>query len=782
MAFNNLGLGFIFEAKDLATSVVERVRSKYSQLELKLTDVSNAFEKAGPQLEGFANKLALLGAGGLAALGYAAHEASVFGKGIAEVSTLVDEAKFSTDQLYDTVINMGLAYGGDLAVQTKALYQGISAGAGDAASATNLLTAANKLAIGGVTDTTTAVDGLTNVLNSYSLGYEHAGEVSDAFFVALKSGKTTAAELGATVGRLAPTAVSVGIGFDEMLASISAVTTKGLKTEEAVNGLKAALSNVIKPTSDATAEAARLGIKFDAATLRSKGFKGFLDSITGSAKFNKDSMAKLFGSVEALNSVLALTANGGEAFGNTLDSMANKAGETDHAFEKMSDTAAFQQQRFVALRQAALVLIGEAVAPLTRGIQKFINAVIEGFIKLPKSTQKFLVSLALLASSVAFIIGSTVAFKLAWLKLAPAITPILTSIGSLLGGLLWPILLIGLAMAGLYVMWENNLGGIQDLVKEAWATISTVGRSIVSLFSSGKLTGPLLAEFQKLSPGLQDFVITIFLWGNRIKGFFGGVIGAFQAVLKEMEPQLKVLVDAFRDVGKQFGIVGDGADQAKSKFAAFVEVGKFVGTVLGLAFGVLVAAVTLAAGVITGVISGIKSLFFGLLDVVNGVVDIIGGILTGNWALVWQGCKKIVFGAIDAIAGVMLSLIGVAAKVADAIGGIFGKKLNLQSSIEGFKANLSKESRQEFGLSAPSPPTAVNSPAVAQTGAQAQSNAALVSAVKAGSDSKAAAPAAQQGPQVTNLVLDGEVLATAVTKHQAAGAARGFVPQPTGGA
>jgi TP901 family phage tail tape measure protein len=116
------------------------------------------------------------------------------------------------------------------------------------------------------------------------------------------------------IGRVAPTAASLGVAFGDLLAAIASITGQGLDTAGAVTGLKAALANIIKPTSDATKEAARLGIKFDAATLRARGLTGFLDAITSSAKFNADSLAKLFGSVEALNAITALTANHSATF------------------------------------------------------------------------------------------------------------------------------------------------------------------------------------------------------------------------------------------------------------------------------------------------------------------------------------------------------------------------------------------------------------------------------------------------------------------------------------
>src|SRR6185503_6933257 len=264
MALNQLGLGFVFTAKDLASGVIERIDQSFGRLEHTSEAAASAMRG---NLAQFGQGVAIAGAGlaGLLLLDRAVDVSSEFSAAIAEISTLVDEASFSTANLTRVSLELAQAYGGGAVGQARGLYETISAGVIDATKATDLLRVANELAIGGVTNTKTAVDALTSVVNAYSTAGAEARDVSDAFFVAIKAGKTTAAELATTMGRVAPTAASLGVSFSDLLAAIAAVTTQGLDTSEAVTGMKAALANIIKPTADATKEAARLGIKFDAA-------------------------------------------------------------------------------------------------------------------------------------------------------------------------------------------------------------------------------------------------------------------------------------------------------------------------------------------------------------------------------------------------------------------------------------------------------------------------------------------------------------------------------------
>jgi len=275
-----------------------------------------------------------------------AKDASDFGSALAEVSTLM--GNFSEmPRIEQEAKNLAAAFGGTATDQAKAFYQAISAGAGSAEEATSLLTVANKLAVGGVTDVTTAVDGLTSIMNAFGIEADGVVGISDALFVAMKAGKTTVGELSASVGKVSAIASEAGLSFEEMLATVSTLTTAGINTAEAVTGLKAALTNILKPSKDASEVAAELGIEFNLAGLESKGFQGFLAELIEKTDGSKEALIKLFGSTEALNTVFALTGSGAETFAEIMEDMGNKAGETETAFQKMAGTI---EQRMKVVR------------------------------------------------------------------------------------------------------------------------------------------------------------------------------------------------------------------------------------------------------------------------------------------------------------------------------------------------------------------------------------------------------------------------------------------------
>lgn len=306
-----------------------------------------------------------------AAVGGALGNARQFGKAMSEVETLLPD-KSQMAELTKQVNAQSIAFGRAPIGQAKALYQIISAGASSAARATEVLTASNKLAIGGVTEIAIAADGLTTVLNAYGDKVGSATDVSDAMFVAMKAGKTTIGELSGSLGKVAPIAATAGVRLEELLAATASLTKQGISTSESMNGLRAIIAAILKPSSEAEKIAAKLGIQFNAQALAAKGLSGFMAELRQKTGGSVEVMAKLFGGVEALNPALALTGNGARDFAQILQDMGRKAGATDEAFKKMSDNADFHFNRLKAAITVAATAIGAKLLPPLATLAEFV--------------------------------------------------------------------------------------------------------------------------------------------------------------------------------------------------------------------------------------------------------------------------------------------------------------------------------------------------------------------------------------------------------------------------
>lgn len=287
-----------------------------------------------------------------------------FEKGVTRIEGITGEG-FQGASIREEVLKNARLFG-DTQGQVEAYYQTVSAGAKDAGEAQAILSAANRLAIVDNSDVATSIDGITSALNAYGLGADKAEAVAGTFFAAVRDGKTTVDEISNSIGRVAPTARQLGVGIDQLAASFGTATKLGIKQSEVASGLKAAFSNILKPTRDAQEEAKKLGIDFSKKNLQEKGLGGFLEEIATAKKKSGEGadLEKLFGSVEAFNAIAALAADDLETFNAVLQDTKDGTTDLGKAFEKSNETTAQKLARAEAQFDELKITLGDSLIPV----------------------------------------------------------------------------------------------------------------------------------------------------------------------------------------------------------------------------------------------------------------------------------------------------------------------------------------------------------------------------------------------------------------------------------
>lgn len=376
-------------AFDRQTEALRRLRDETrsaAQRSQELRDakanLAQTLRDSRAQLAAFGLSLAGLGT----ALTAASRRSREYSSALAEVSTLLDDTS-GIEATSAAVRELAQEFGSDATEQARALYQIISAGAAEGAEATAVLTEANRLALAGMTEVSVAADGLTSVLNAYGLATEETARVSNAFFSAVRAGKTNVDELAGAIGRVAPIASTAGVEIEELLGTIAALTKGGVATNEAVTQLRAIIGSVIKPTADAAKAAQDLGVQFDLAALRSQGLAGFLDSIGQAAGGNDQVLSRLFGSVEGLGAVFALARDGAIDFRDTLDQVANSAGAVEQAVQRVQDTPQFAFNQLSAAAGELQTTLGDLANTVLVPLARALTEAIRGFNELPGVVQ-----------------------------------------------------------------------------------------------------------------------------------------------------------------------------------------------------------------------------------------------------------------------------------------------------------------------------------------------------------------------------------------------------------
>lgn len=321
-------------------------------------------------------------------------------KAVKEVSTLTDDIPI--DRIRDITTEAALEFGGLPVDQTKAFYAVVSAGATDATTAQEQLVAANKLAIGGVAEQEDAVLSVSKSVANFG---GTAGEAADSMFTAVKRGQTTVSEMARALPSVAQAASSAGLSLDETNAALAVLSTRMPNAREAASGLKAAFSNLQKPTKAARKEARRLGVDFSVAGVEAAGgFEPFLESLRAAEKFDENSLAKLFDSSEARSAIGGLV-DGMDDYQSVLADMESKQGAADRAFSQMSETSAQKAAQLEAQWEVLKISAGEALVPALTEIAEAFGPIIKDITTWMKENPKLAAGLMKIA------VGTVVASK-----------------------------------------------------------------------------------------------------------------------------------------------------------------------------------------------------------------------------------------------------------------------------------------------------------------------------------------------------------------------------------
>jgi len=259
---------------------------------------------------------------------------------------------------------------------TAAAYDVASAGFTDAGDAAEILKASAQGAVGGLSDLNTVADATTSVLNAYGKSSSEASKIVDGFIQTQNDGKIVVAQYAQQIGRVAPIAAAAGVGIEELNAAISAVTATGVPVESTFAGLRQAIASVIKPTKEAQDTAKTLGLEFDSAAIKSKGFGGFLEDVIEKTGGSEVALTRLFGSVEAVATVLPLANDNLTKFNTSLDNQKNSTDAAKDATELLGGTVSSQVTKIINNVGNVARALDSVLGPVLKGILTDINNII----------------------------------------------------------------------------------------------------------------------------------------------------------------------------------------------------------------------------------------------------------------------------------------------------------------------------------------------------------------------------------------------------------------------
>lgn len=591
-------------------SNLKRLKSEQSGVSAELEAFGKKLEQTGDKIETMGKKVAPVSAAVGAGLTVATKNASDFEDGMAKMSTLFDTTQTSVKDLSEEFIILSNETGKGATELAEAGYQALSASV-PIQNVGKFVKTSAELAKVGFTDTSTAVDVLTTAINAYGLSANDADKIANNLVNTQNLGKTTVNELASSMGKIIPTASSMGVNLNNLCTVYAEMTKQGIATAEATTYANEMLNEI----GDSGSTVAGIlqqetGESFQQLMADGNSLGDVLQILKDYAERTGTNFNELWSSTSAGKAALAITNSGAEEFNNTLQTMANSTDVLGEGLDKLSTPSAKAKKAMNQLKNDAMELgqvILESVAPIIEQLAVQIEAFTNWFSALdPNIKQVIVVVLAMIAAlgPVLIFVGKICKGISSIISLVGTIGPSLSSLSSFLS----PIISgIGSALSGLFGLIMANpvvavIVGIVAVIAVLWAKCEWFRDGVTNLIN--QVRDLFVNGWNSFKQAWNDGIANL---KNKIDTFFQNLGEGFSNSLNGLSTWIGNFIGGI----KQWG--SDLIQKGKNAVRGFVN---SIGDKLG---GLGDEALTWGSHMINGFISGIKSRIGSLISTVTSI-------------------------------------------------------------------------------------------------------------------------------------------------------------------
>lgn len=388
---------------------------------------------------------------------------------------------------------------------------------------------------------------VTASLAIFKLGANDAARVSNALARAANASQADVGDLGLALTNVGPIAEMFNLSVEDTSAILGVFANNGINGAEAGTQLKSMLLNLSRPTNDVQAAFNRLGVSLYDAQGNSRNFNTVLKELDAALDKlpveEQNELMQTLGGSYGIIGLGALRAAGG--IDTMLASMA-AAPDAGSVATSFMDTFTGETESLLGSLETLMIsgltpFMNNFLSPIVSRLTAVVNGITDWVNANPELTSQIVKVLAVVAA-----LGPSL------LVAGKAVS----AIGTIISVATGPVGLIGAALYGLFLAFQNNFLGIRDFVEPILASISSAFSYLFEVISGGEngLLGAgglanLFVVFEDGSSFIGTFLEKLGMSEQAANSFAQGLIGALNAVggfiQNTLLPTLATLADWF---------------------------------------------------------------------------------------------------------------------------------------------------------------------------------------------------------------------------------------------
>jgi len=612
-----------------------------------------------------------------------------FDKSLDSIVALVGISKEEVDGMRDSVLDLAGKTARAPKELGEALYFVTSSGFAGAA-ALDILEASAKAAAAGLGSTAAIADAVTSAVTAYGVEMLSATAATDVLTATVRLGKVEADELSGVIGRIIPLSSTLGVEFHEVGAALAVMSLSGLDAAEATTALRGIFSAIVSPSKDAEKAFEEMGLSMKKVRriIADDGLLRFLTLLQEETGGNVEEMARLFPEIRGLTGALNILGADVALVDTIFADVKDSAGDTAAAFAYIATTPAFKLQQAFANLKVALIDIGAVLLPIVTSVATFVGRWVTEFSKIDESTRKVIVIVALVVAAIGPLLMIVGLLGAAITIATSTVTLVIVALAALAYGLYYAYQnfepfrnAVDTVAAALMEFGRDAAPVVQrfvETVREQFAKLpaywAAVGAAFADMYARAQPAISALVEFVRTK--ISELVETVREQFAKLPEYWAAVrdaavvVGAaFADMYARAQPAISALVEFVRTKiselvkwwDKNWESTAKAAENAWKFISQVVEtyvglVGKYVETVVETVVTNVTHLWSLFGDDLVRFAQRawepIKAIISGAILFIQGIIDVVLGVISGDWSRAWEGIKEIVAGTWTYIKGI----------------------------------------------------------------------------------------------------------------------------------